>query len=167
MLLDLVSHDAGTAPRRGHSHGTDHTHHDHSNDDHQHDGHEHGAADEQHENPPVNSCDETQPLVSLAHHSQAASTLGWICWRGWSFDPDRIMTWLRRLTTLPGARRVKAVFRTRAGWTSFNAADGVEHTSESGYRRDSRFEVIVENEPLPEALDLENALRECVAQPSK
>jgi len=160
-LLDLVSHDAGTAPRRGHHHGTDHTHHHHANNARQE------ATGENKDIQLENQCDEDQPLVSLAHHSKVASTLGWICWRGWVFDMERITAWLGNLTALPGARRVKAVFRTRQGWMSFNAADGVENTCSSGYRRDSRFEVIIENEPLPPANVLEGALRECIAQPSK
>ena len=156
-LLDLVSHAAGTAPRRGHRHGTDHTHVHHTDDAHTHD-----ETAEQHTHESIEQCDENDPFIARIHRSPVASTVGWVCWRGCVFDAERTFVWLRKLGALPGSSRVKAVLRTSDGWQSYNAVSNVEDISPSGYRRDSRFELIVENEPLPDISGLEDELRDCL-----
>ncbi len=159
-LLDLVSHASGTAPRRGHRHGTDHTH-----DHHPEDADIHADTAEQHPHEAKERCDEKHPVIARVHRSPVASTVGWICWRGCIFDAERTFRWLRTLRALPGASRVKAVLRTSDGWQSYNAVDNVEDINPSGYRRDSRFEVIVENHSLPDPNVLENGLRNCLEPP--
>lgn len=151
-LLDLVANRAGAVPRGGHAHGTDHHHH-----------HEHppradhaSAAD-----PPPAPLDAERPILARSHRSTDTSTIGWICWSGLVFDAERVASWLRELAGLPGARRLKAVLRTDRGWTSINIADGVEETLRSGYRRDSRLELVIEGAP-PDAAELERGLRACL-----
>jgi len=48
----------------------------------------------------------------------------------------------------------------------FNYADGVEEVKRSGYRRDSRLEVVIEGAPLPDAEVLERELRGCLKTPA-
>ncbi len=88
-----------------------------------------------------------------------------MCWAGWSFDAARVSAWIRDLVRLPGARRVKAVLRTTEGWLAFNFADGAEEIRPSGYRRDSRLELVVEGAPLPHTEGLERELQACAIPP--
>lgn len=150
-LLDLVSNRAGQVSRAGHEHGTDHHHHGPN--------HTEGDAEE------VASgiqCDEAKPIQKRTHLSVDTSTLGWVCWSGLVFDAERVSAWLNGLSALPGTRRVKAVLRTNTGWWAFNLTDGGEDVRPSGYRRDSRLELIFEGEGIPDAAALESQLRACV-----
>jgi hypothetical protein len=81
------------------------------------------------------------------------------CNAGFMFDADRTARWLDEPRRLPGTRRIKAVLRTDGGWWGFNLADGIQDTRPSGYRRDSRLEVIVEGASLPDDDALERGLR--------
>ena len=108
-------------------------------------------------------CDSLRPMLRRDHHSPAASTVGWVCWNGLVFDAARIARWLRALSIQPQTRRVKAVLRTTDGWKSFNLADGAEEVRTSGYRRDSRVELVLEGcDSPPASLALEESLRECL-----
>ena len=157
-LLDLVADRSGAVPRGGHQHGTDHEHHH----DRAADGDDPGA-----EQPMADiCCDATRPIVRRAHHSTAVSTVGWVCWDGLEFDAERASCWLNELARLPGARRVKAVLRTNEGWWGFNFADGIEEVQPSGYRRDSRLEIVIESAQLPDADVLEQKLRGCLTSPA-
>jgi len=109
-------------------------------------------------------CDEKTPIVQRSHRSSVASTLGWICWNALVFDADKVLPWLNEIAQLPGARRVKAVMRTHEGWLGFNIAHGVQDIRRTGYRRDSRLEVIIEDEQYPDPSALESRLRDCVLQ---
>ena len=51
---------------------------------------------------------------------------------------------LNRLAKIPGSLRTKAVLRTNEGWWKFNFVSQAETLKPSGYRRDSRIEVIVQ-----------------------
>ena len=68
--------------------------------------------------------------------------------------------WLSEIALQTKALRTKAVLRTNEGW-SFNFVDDLKEVSPSGYRRDSRLEVIIDGEEF-EADDLEDALRSCI-----
>ena len=149
-LLDLVADRGEAAPRGRHRHGTDH-HHDH--DAHDHDAEAQGTDV---------VCDTSRPIVQRSHRSPVASTFGWICWDELVFDAERVSCWLNRLAQLPGARRTKAVLRTNEGWWAFNLADGIEELRPSGHRRDSRLEVVIESEELPDLAALEQSLRGCL-----
>jgi G3E family GTPase len=140
----------------GHEHGHDHSHghaHDHSHD-HDHAGSEPSEAEL--------ACDATRPIVQRSHHSSLASTIGWVCWDGLVFDAERASRWLRELARLPSTRRTKAVLRTTDGWWGFNFAEGIEETRPSGYRRDSRLELVIESDAAPDADMLEQGLRACL-----
>lgn len=153
-LLDLVSDRSRAVPRSGHRHGTDHTHHDVHADE--------VVADEQ-----AAICDAAHPIVQRTHRSPVASTIGWICWNGLVFDAARSLGWIRQLAQQPGTRRVKAVLRTNEGWKGFNVVDGVEDVRSSSYRRDSRLEIVIEGDVVPDPEALEHALRDCLmASPS-
>ncbi len=154
-LLDLVCDRVSQVPRAGHGHGTDHHHESHH--DHPVDGAE--------QVPTELRCDEAEPIQKLAHLSTDTSTLGWVCWRGLVFDAERVSAWLYGLSDLPGTCRVKAVLRTNKGWWAFNLVDGGEDVRRSGYRRDSRLELIIEGEGVPHAATLESQLRGCVEEP--
>ena len=107
-------------------------------------------------------CDASRPIVRLDHRSSVASTVGWVCWRGLIFDSTRSIQWLKDIAARPGVRRVKAVLRTDEGWWSFNAADGAHEVRSIGFRGDSRLELIVEPDSLPELQALEHSLRACL-----
>jgi G3E family GTPase len=157
-LLHLVSDRDGPVRRRGHRHEADESHHHAHEASHHADEHSVHSLDIE----SGVSCDETRPIVQQAHHSSVASTIGWVCWAGWIFDAALVTSWLRDVASLPGARRAKAVLRTTDGWLSYNLADGVEEFRPSGYRRDSRIEVIVEGAEPPDADGLERQLRACL-----
>jgi G3E family GTPase len=156
-LLDLVADRRSAAPRGGHRHGTDH-HHPHEHDDLDHDRVREEKATEV-------LCDATRPIVQRSHRSPLTSTLGWVCWDGLVFDAERTSCWLNELARLPGARRTKAVLRTNEGWWGFNIANGVEEVRPSGYRRDSRLELVIESDAFPDADALGQALRACLVAP--
>ncbi|MEM1025745.1 MAG: GTP-binding protein [Myxococcota bacterium] len=152
-LLDLVSNRQTQVPRAGHRHGTDHHPHAHNHAD-EAAGHGEPAR--------VFECDAKQPIVQHVHRSKEMSTLGWILWKGIVFDAERTSAWLYGLSDLPGTRRIKAVLRTNAGWWAFNLTDGVEDVQPSGYRRDSRLELIIEGEDVADPTALERALLTCI-----
>ena len=80
------------------------------------------------------------------------------------FDAERISVWLNSLSQLPGAVRTKAVLRTNEGWWCFNFVDRKEELRPSGYRRDSRIEVIIEGEDVPDIQSLEQELQKCLVE---
>ena len=159
-LLDVVSQREGPAHRRGHRHGTDHSHaHEHGRDEHDH---ERGAHNHDAHPVAIPLCDEKTPIVQRSHRSSLTSTMGWVCWAGLLFDADRTERWLRGLAGLPGMRRTKAVMRTTEGWWAFNFTDGVHEIRPSAHRRDSRLEVVCEGDQMPDATELDAALRACL-----
>lgn len=156
-FLDLVAGRESAIHRGGHTHGTDHTH------------------EESHQSPAIAPdssvkdirCDASQPVLRRCHRSSQTSTFGWQCWDGLVFDFQHTTCWLRELMRLPGARRVKAVFRSTEGWWSLNLANDTEDLKLSSYRRDSRMELIVEGELAPDAETLEESFRRCLVEPEK
>tara|TARA_B100001093_G_scaffold252251_1_gene241475 strand:- start:417 stop:611 length:195 start_codon:yes stop_codon:yes gene_type:complete len=58
--------------------------------------------------------------------------------------------------------RIKAVVRTNDGWLGFNVFDGVEDVRKTGYRRDTRLEVIFDGEDIPNVDTLEHGLYQCL-----
>lgn len=158
-LLDLVSDRGTEVPRRGHRHGTDHHHHHHGREAHDPEAVADGGA-----TGPV--CDAAHPIVQRSHRSSLTSTVGWICWHELVFDAKQVSEWLSEMAGLPGARRAKAVLRTNEGWWAFNYADGIEDVKPSGYRRESRIEVVIEDAPFPDADALEQKLRSCLVSPA-
>ena len=150
-LLDSVSNRTHKSTTHNHTHGTDHHHHHHHNDD-----------DSSKE--PV--CDETTPIIRRVHQSSTESTFGWICWKDLIFDAVAIDEWLNRLANLPGSLRTKAVLRTNEGWWGFNFVGKAQTLNPSGYRRDSRIEVIIEG-PCEELVEqFERELSECLVKES-
>ena len=153
--LDLVTDRP--APEHCHEHGE--AHHDHV--------HHHGLpADAQAEDAishETADSDASRRIVRHVHRSPVAFTVGWVCNRSLVFDSSRCVEWLRDLSTQSGIRRVKAVLQTNDGWWSFNSADGAEEIRPTGYRRDSRVELVTENDPEPDPLTLEESLRDCIA----
>ena len=181
-LLDLVSQRQIPVPTKGHKHGTDHHHdehhhgehhhgehhHDeHHHDEHHHDEHHHDEHHhDEHHHAKEQHCSETHPIVNRTHISPIASTVGWICWNGLVFDAEKVSDWLNRITQVPDAIRTKAVLRTNEGWWSFNFVDRKEELRPNGYRRDSRIELIIEGENVPDVKLLEQELQKCVVHPS-
>ena len=185
-VLDAVAHRSHAVRRGGHTHGTDHHHdgenahvhephgHGHSEDEHEHHhahahGHDaHAHHDHAHEASPSEPTpeelilDEETPIVERSHRSDVASTVGWICWHALIFDADKVTGWLNEIGQLPGVRRTKAVMRTHQGWFGFNIADGVQEIRSTGYRRDSRLEIIIEDGEYPDTRALEERLRACL-----
>lgn len=91
-------------------------------------------------------------------------TLGWRWHPRDVFDLDRLG---ECLGGLPGPLRVKGVFHTEAGWKLYNRAEGAVSLTDSAWRRDSRLEVIGEEEPLPDAEALQALLQRCLTAPSE
>ncbi|MEE2757729.1 MAG: CobW family GTP-binding protein [Myxococcota bacterium] len=179
-LLDLISGRDVSIARAGHTHGTDHQHHhhdDHVHDHKDHNEHQHHSHEHSHPESGVDAAaghpasdnesgvDADNPFAKRVHHSPIASTIGWICWNGLVFRSDRVSSWLRGLANLPNAMRIKAVVRTNDGWLGFNVFDGIEDVRKTGYRRDTRLEVIFDGQDIPDVDKLENALHQCLDTP--
>ncbi|MEM7676746.1 MAG: GTP-binding protein [Myxococcota bacterium] len=128
--------------------------------------HAHGHAHEEKSTPPEDSCSASNPVVRRDHQSGTAASVGWVCWHELVFDAKPISDWLTALAQRSNISRVKAVLHTNEGWWSFNLARGTEETRPTGYRRDSRVELVIDGEPTPDIAALENTLRECVLPPS-
>ena len=145
-LLDRVSNRTHLHTLHNHKHGTDHHHHHHHEEDHKLE----------------TICDEDHPIVRRVHQSSAESTFGWVCWKGLIFDAVKADEWLNRLARLPGCLRTKAVLRTNEGWWGFNFVGQTQSLNSSGYRRDSRIEVIIDGpcNDLVEQFELE--LKACL-----
>ena len=150
-LLDLVRDRGPITVRGGHAHGTDHPH-EHSPDEPT-PGEAGGDS----------GSDDPRPIVLRTHRSTMTSTVGWICRRDLVFHAEAASRWLETLAALPGARRAKAVLHTTEGWWSFNIADGEQDLHPSGYRRDSRIEIVLEGDAFPSAEALERQLHGCLA----
>ena len=97
--------------------------------------------------------------------SQGIDGVGWILWSGLTFDSVRIAAWLGQLATRNVALRTKAALHTNKGWKAYNFTDGTEEIRSSGYRRDSRIEVIIDGATLPDVQALEQELRSCLLEP--
>ena len=152
-LISLVADRRTTIPRAGHTHGTDHHQHEH---DHEHD---HALTRPQSaEEMSDLVCDASRPVIQRAHHSSKTSTLGWICWEELVFDAKKFSCWLAEMSQRPGTLRTKAVIRTNEGWCAFNFTEDVQEVRPSGYRRDSRLEIIFEGDGFKDADDLEQKL---------
>jgi len=91
--------------------------------------------------------------------------LGWICWEGLEFDSESVSRWLKGLVELSGFLRLKAVLRTNEGWKSFNFVDGSQELRPSGYRGNSRLELIFRGEDFPHEDSLAEAFRGCLNSP--
>lgn len=79
--------------------------------------------------------------------SQSLSAKGWVFPPEVVFDRDRLVA---LLTTFPGLRRVKGVFRTWHDWLAVNrAAAGESSVTPTAYRRDSRVEAFAESPDWP------------------
>ena len=158
-LLDLVIHRETSIARAGQSHGTDH-HHEH------HDHLELKANPVADQGTKIDICDSSNPIIQRSHRSSSTSTIGWICWDGLVFDAERTSCWLSELSKHEGTSRAKAVLRTNEGWWGFNFAKGLEEVRPSGYRRDSRLELIIDSDIFPDIQALEQALRACLLPPT-
>ena len=158
--LDLCSHFDQEPRKAGHKHGTDHDHHHESDHDHHHEsGHNHHhELGHDHE---IN-LSASQQIISRSHRSPNISTTGWICWKELQFDAKRASDLLKAFNQMSNTQRVKAVLRTNEGWWQFNYTSGVEEQWPSGYRRDSRLEVIYEGESSLSVDELEQQLRACL-----
>lgn len=157
-LLDTVKSRRGVVPRRGHTHGTEHTE---SSSAHQHED----SSQESHAEPKERICDAPTTIVRREHRSSVTATFGWVCRSELVFDAELVMGWLGSLARLRGARRTKAVLRTNEGWWSVNFTDGNGDVQASSYRRDSRVEVLIDSKSFPDVDELEESLRACVAAP--
>ena len=182
--LDLCSHFDQEPRRAGHKHGTDHNHyhessHDHyhesSHDHHRESGHDHhhesghdhhheSGHDHHHESSHDHEINlsASQQIISRSHRSPNTSTMGWICLKELQFDAKRASDLLKAFNQMSNTQRVKAVLRTNEGWWQFNYTSGVEEQWPSGYRRDSRLEVIYEGESSLSVDEAEQQLRACL-----
>lgn len=167
-ILDKVSNRTHIQTTHAHKHETDHHHHHgHDHHGHEHHSHEHDHHHDHHdhheqEHQPEMVCDEEHPIVRRVHQSTSESTFGWICWSGLVFDAVEADKWLNRLAKIPGSLRTKAVLRTNEGWWKFNFVSQAETLKPSGYRRDSRIEVIVQGSCEGLVDQFEQELKACL-----
>ena len=144
----LEAHSRETAGH-GHDHHHDH-HHDHS-----------------HEAPQPLVCGPEQPIVRRQHDTELAFTIGWALWVDSVFDAKSTSEWLAALRERPEVRRLKGVLNTTEGWLSLNFVDGEGDINPSGYRRDSRVELVWVGDSRPDADALERDLLAClVSEPT-
>lgn len=105
--------------------------------------------------------------VRLRHHrSPAGTTVGWIARPELVFEAQAVTTWISALTRLPGCQRTKAVLHTTEGWLAFNVAGDTKRIAPSGYRRDSRVEVVLEGDRDIDPGPLQDQLLRC-QQPAR
>ena len=152
--LNLISDRKNAISTSGHRHGTDHEESD-----------VHGKQESDTSSQLVSKdiiCNDTQPIVPLYHHSEQISTLGWICLHTIVFDSERIFRWLSEIFDMSSCLRIKAVLRTSDGWRGFNFVNGCKNVEPNGYRRDSRLEILFQNDTFPTMEYLENHLRDCI-----
>ncbi|CAN0533511.1 unnamed protein product, partial [Laminaria digitata] len=114
-----------------------------------------------HPAPAPPTADWQQPI----HRCPAASAIGWVCEPGLAFDAKRAHTWLESLASKPEVRRVKAVLHTNEGWWSFNIAGRAQSLRRTGYRRDSRLELVIDNNAGLDGPRLESSLITCLREP--
>ena len=153
MPTEHHSHDHENSHGHSHQHSHDHHHgHDHSHDH----AHSHGHDDDVVGDRPV------EQIMRRTHHSDLASTVGWALPAGRVFDEGRIETWLARRVAEHELRRLKGVFHTTQGWISVNYARGIREMKPSGYRRDSRVELIIDAATQPDPETIEAELFECL-----
>ena len=150
--LNLVTERENVISRGGHKHGTDHHNIKHNESDNPIPSHQKDL-----------SCDESQSILQLVHHSQTTSTIGWICWDQIIFDAEHISCWLSEISQQSHVRRIKAVVRTNEGWWGFNFVNGIKDIHPNGYRRDSRLEILIEGDQVTDTETLEKQLRNCIA----
>ena len=100
-------------------------------------------------------------LLRFDNEGDGFFSQGWIFTPAWCFDEDQLDTLLIGVK----ADRLKAVFITQNGVTTYNMADGVMTKSEVSDAHDSRVEVISSNRT--QCSELEEALLRCVASRTK
>ena len=125
-----------------------------------HDHHDHHDARVDSALPPVPEIPESG-LLRVDNEGDGFFSQGWIFTPAWCFDESKLDTLLMGIE----ADRLKAVFITRNGVTTYNMADGVMTKSEVPNTHDSRVEVISANRI--QFSDLEEALLRCVASRTK
>ncbi|WP_410499548.1 CobW family GTP-binding protein [Chitinibacter sp. S2-10] len=92
---------------------------------------------------------------------------------GWIFAPEALFASAKvaalfeqfnqpEALQLTGLSRAKGVFQTERDWYRFDWVAGMPGAAPSAYRRDSRFEVIVESEAAPDWTLLEQHLLACL-----
>ena len=142
-LLDSVSHSLQINAVHNHTHHTEH-HHSTLNDS-------------------IPYATKEEPIIQRVHRSQSSpSTIGWICWRELIFDAVKIDQWLSRLSKQPYSLRIKAVVHTNEGWWGFNFIGPTQTLRKSGYRRDSRIEVILDHLDDEHVSQLNQAFTSCI-----
>ncbi|QZA81566.1 CobW family GTP-binding protein [Deefgea piscis] len=88
---------------------------------------------------------------------------------GWIFPPEvvfsssKVADLLTALSqnsdlNLQGLTRAKGIFHTERDWYRFDWVDSMTSAAPAAYRRDSRFEVIVQSDQAPDWLPLQQAL---------
>ena len=130
---------------------------------HRHGHHHHHHEDAAEPEPEAITVSAEQPFALRHHAADSASTLGWVCFNGWTFDAEKITPWLRELGRRPDILRVKGVLRTTEGWQSYNFSDGQETIERTRPRPDSRLELVAEPSADLDPMAFEAASRACVA----
>ncbi|WP_373973613.1 GTP-binding protein [Chitinibacter sp. SCUT-21] len=101
--------------------------------------------------------------VRKTQSSLGSHSCGWIFSPATLFSSAKIAALFEALCQpaecgLQGLTRAKGVFQTERDWYRFDWVDGMVGAAPSAYRRDSRFEVIVESETAPDWTLLETQL---------
>ncbi len=156
-MLDAVVDDAPIRRSESYGHGTDH-HHPHVHDA----GTADAGGDETDTQEPAP--DASNVIIRRCHISPSTSTIGWVCSKELVLESEKAVRLLADLTRLPNARRTKAVLRTEDGWWSFNLTKEMRDGRPSAYRRDSRIEVILDGDEIPDLDEVERALLEMSAR---
>jgi Ni2+-binding GTPase involved in maturation of urease and hydrogenase len=85
------------------------------------------------------------PTVRFARVRDAPSTAGFRA-RSWVFPPEVRFGWdrLRPVLLMPGIARFKGLFSGDVGWFRVDVAGGALHFAATGWRRDNRADLIVD-----------------------
>ncbi|QLG88900.1 GTP-binding protein [Chitinibacter bivalviorum] len=112
--------------------------------------------------PDFASTPEVWPVKKM-HSSLGSHSCGWIFSPETLFSSAKVAALFEQIGSpdalaLHGLSRAKGVFQTERDWYRFDWVEGMVGAAPSAYRRDSRFEVIVESETAPDWTLLEAQL---------
>jgi G3E family GTPase len=108
------------------------------------------------------------PVDRKIHQALNHSAIGWV------FDPCHSFDWLQLQTLLnqlnhqawSGVKRAKGVFRTGQSWMLFQWVNDQLSREIISYRKDSRFELILQDNSSFDLSHFEQQLENCLAKPN-
>lgn len=129
------------------------------------------AAEPHHHDHAADAVSLPAPEGARAHGTADVQTCGWIWSAETVFDRDALRRVVQELArpgmALPaGALRLKGILRTPGAWLLIQADTDTVRSQPSGWRRDSRLEIIAPAAPKPDWYAVDRALRSALLTPT-